>query len=75
MCFFNLAEYAYLEQNEAISTLKVLNCRRYSVQKVTKFTQENNVLNVAPSNPDGFLLRDTRVLSTYLIGLLATTPP
>jgi hypothetical protein len=49
------AEYAYLCQRELISTLKNLSCRRYSFQKLTQFSQGNNVLDFPASNTDGSL--------------------
>jgi hypothetical protein len=45
MFFFNLAEYTYLEQNEAFFTLKILICRKYSFQKPTQFLHGITVLH------------------------------
>jgi hypothetical protein len=45
MSFFNLAEYDYLEQSEPFYTSKTMICRKYSFQKLTQFSQENNVLD------------------------------
>jgi hypothetical protein len=53
-----------MEQNEPISTLKILICRKYSFQNITQFSQENNVLPVTVSNIDVFHLRDISVSST-----------
>jgi hypothetical protein len=64
MCFFNSAEYAYLQETQPISTLKLLSCRKYSSQKLIQFSQGNNVLNSPASNTRGFLSRDTFVSST-----------
>jgi hypothetical protein len=50
MCFFSSAVQAYLEQREPISTLKNPNCRKYSFQKLTPFSQGNNVLEAAAYN-------------------------
>jgi hypothetical protein len=55
MYFFNLSEQAYLEQTEPVSTLKHISCWKYSFQKLTQFSQENNVLDAPASNNDGFL--------------------
>jgi hypothetical protein len=38
MCFFNSAEYTYLEQTKLISTLKHLSCRKYSFQNYSILT-------------------------------------
>jgi hypothetical protein len=57
MCFFNLDEMAYLEQNEPFSTLKTMRSRKYCFQKVALFLQRNNVLDAAASNIDFFLER------------------
>jgi hypothetical protein len=40
--------------------------RRYFFQKLTQPSQGNNMLDVAPSNMEGFLYRDTCVSSTQL---------
>jgi hypothetical protein len=60
----NSPEQVYIKQTEPISTLKHLRCRKFSIQKLTQFSQGNNVLHAAASNPDGFLGRDTCVTST-----------
>jgi hypothetical protein len=39
--------------------LKNLRCRKYDVQKLTQFSQGNNVLDYAASNIDGILWNDT----------------
>jgi hypothetical protein len=54
MCFLNLAEGAYLEQNEPFP-LKTMNRRKYSFLKLTQFSQVNNVLHAAASKIDGFI--------------------
>jgi hypothetical protein len=46
--------------------MKTMIWRKYSFQKLTQFTQGNNVLDAAASNTDGFVLRDTYVSSTQL---------
>jgi hypothetical protein len=48
------------------SPLKTLNGRRYSIKKLIQSSQGNNVLDVPPSDIDGFLLRHTYVSSTQL---------
>jgi hypothetical protein len=65
-CVPHLAEFAYLEQTEPISTFKILSCRKYSFQKLTQFSQGNNVLENPASNTDGFLSRHTCISSTQL---------
>jgi hypothetical protein len=65
--FFNLAEQAYLEQNKPFSTLKILLCWKYSFQKLTQFSQGNNVLDAPASSSLGFLWELTCVSSTQLI--------
>jgi hypothetical protein len=71
MVFFNrymhslyLPEQAYLEQTEAISTLKSMIARKSSFQKLTQFSQANNVLDAEVSNINGFLGRGTWVSSS-----------
>jgi 23S rRNA U2552 (ribose-2'-O)-methylase RlmE/FtsJ len=58
MCFFNLTEEAYLEQNESFYTLITMICRKYSFQKVTQFSQVNNVLSDTAPNTHGIISRD-----------------
>jgi hypothetical protein len=58
MCFFNSAEYTFLEQIEPISTLKHPSGSLDSLQKLTQYLQGNNVPDVTASNTDGFLSRD-----------------
>jgi hypothetical protein len=50
MCFFSSALQAYLERKEPISNLKNPNCRKYSFQQLTPFSQGNNVLEAAAYN-------------------------
>jgi hypothetical protein len=64
--FPHLSQHTYLEQNDPISTLKTEICRKSSFQKLTLFSQGNNALDVAASNIDDFLWRDTCVFSTQL---------
>jgi hypothetical protein len=66
MCFFNLAEQAYLDQTQPSCTFKNLHCRKNSFQNITQFSQENIVQDATAFNADGFLLRDICVSSTYL---------
>jgi hypothetical protein len=68
MCFFNSAEQEYLdlEQNEHFSPLDSLTDRKHSFQKVTQFSEGNNVLCSPSCNAAGFLLRVTRVSSAQL---------
>jgi hypothetical protein len=54
MCSFNLAEKAYVEQTELISSLKTMTDRKYSFQKLIQFSHRNNMLEAAASNIDGF---------------------
>jgi hypothetical protein len=62
MCFFNLGEKIYLEQNVFFSPLKALICRQFTSHKQTLFSQGNNVIDVLASKVDGFLSRYTCVL-------------
>jgi hypothetical protein len=55
-----------MEQRQPVSTLKSLSCRKYSFQKLTQFSEGNNVLDAPASNTNGFLLRDASVSSTQL---------
>jgi hypothetical protein len=66
MYLVNSPEYAYLEQNEPFSTLKVMICRKYSFQKLPQFSQENNVLDAPPLNTDGVHSGDTCISSTWV---------
>jgi hypothetical protein len=59
MCFFNLAEQAYLEQNVCFSTLKTLKGRLYSFQKLTQLSQGDKVVDTPASNLDGFNWTDS----------------
>jgi hypothetical protein len=54
MYFFNSAEYSSLEKNESFTILKTLIGRQYSFQKLTQFSQGNNVLHAAASNKYAF---------------------
>jgi hypothetical protein len=45
MYFHNSAAYAYLEQREWISTLKIVSCGKYSFHKLPQISQVNNVLD------------------------------
>jgi hypothetical protein len=47
-CVSSKHEWAYLEENEPISTLKILSCRMYSFQKLRQFSHEKNVLRCLP---------------------------
>jgi hypothetical protein len=37
MCFFTLAELAYLEQNDPFSSMKIMICGKISFKKLTQF--------------------------------------
>jgi hypothetical protein len=62
----NSPEEPYLEQNDPLSTLKTVNRKNFSFQKLTLFSQGSNVLDAAASNIDGFLWREREVSSTPL---------
>jgi hypothetical protein len=64
--FFNSAKEANLEQTAPISTLKHLSCKKYSFQKLTQFSKENNALGDPATNIDGFVWRDMCVSSITL---------
>jgi hypothetical protein len=55
MCFFNSDEKAYLEQREAISTLKYFRCRKHFIQKLSQYSQGINVLEAPASITNAFL--------------------
>jgi hypothetical protein len=55
MAFFKSDEYTYWEQTDPNSTFENLSCRKDSFQKLTIFSQGNNVLYAATSNRDSFL--------------------
>jgi hypothetical protein len=56
-----------------MSTLKNLTCRKNTFQKVTQFSQINNVLDAPDSNTDGFFFsRDTCVFQLSCICLFGT---
>jgi hypothetical protein len=50
--FLQLAEQAYLEPSETFPTLKPMICRKYSCQKLSQFSQGNNVLDARASYLD-----------------------
>jgi hypothetical protein len=66
MSFFNSAVYANLEQKLPFSPLKTLIGRHYSFEKLTQYSQGNNVLDAPSSNINGFLSRDTCVSSNQV---------
>jgi hypothetical protein len=55
--FVRLSLIAYLEHNENFFALKTLIGRKYSFQKLSKFSKGNNVLDALASDTNGFLLR------------------
>jgi hypothetical protein len=55
MAFFKSDEYTYWEQTDPNSTFENLSCRKDSFQKLTIFSQGNNVLYATTSNRDSFL--------------------
>jgi hypothetical protein len=54
-----------LQQND-LSTLKTSICRKYSFQKLTEISQEDNVVDPEASFIDVILWRDTCVSSTQV---------
>jgi hypothetical protein len=66
MWSLKLAEKAFLEQTQPISTLKQLICREYSFQNLNEFSEGNNMQDAAASDIRDFLWRDTCVSSTLL---------
>jgi hypothetical protein len=65
MCFIKYAEEVFLEENEPFSKCKSLIYRKYSIQKFTDISQDNNLLDAPASMTDAFLWRATCV-STQL---------
>jgi hypothetical protein len=63
-CFFNSAVKVFLEQRDPNTILINLSCRKYSYQKLTQFSHENNVLGAPASNTGDYLLTDTCDSST-----------
>jgi hypothetical protein len=63
MCFFNAVEWAFLEQNEPLTTLITMMCRKYYFQKLTCISKEKSVLDTPASNTYSFVSRDTCVSS------------
>jgi hypothetical protein len=61
-----------LEENETFSTLKILICTKYFLQKLTHFSQGNNVLDAFASITNGFLSRDIFGKQLYCTGLCGT---
>jgi hypothetical protein len=55
LCFFNLAELAYVTENEPFFTLKTRIFRKQCYQKLTHFSISNTVLHFSFSNIQGFL--------------------
>jgi hypothetical protein len=66
MSFFNSAVKDYLDHADPLSTLKYLHFRKYSFQRLTPFSQGNNVLHAAASNIDGFHRRDKCASPSHL---------
>jgi hypothetical protein len=64
MCFFNSSEQAFLEQAKFISSMKHIIYRKYSIHKLTEFSQGNNVLDTTAYNTHGFSARDTWLFIT-----------
>jgi hypothetical protein len=64
--FLQLSSIGLFEKNEPFPTLKTTFSTKYSFQKLTQFSQGDNVLDAADSNVDGFLWRDVCVSSTQL---------
>jgi hypothetical protein len=55
-----------MENIEPISTLKSVICRKYIFQKLTQFSQGNNVLDASAPNIGVSLWRDVCVSSTQM---------
>jgi uncharacterized HAD superfamily protein len=66
MGFIKSDEYTNWEETDPNSSFKNISCRKDSFQKLTKFSQGNNVLYAATSNRDGFLWRVTCVSSSQV---------
>jgi hypothetical protein len=59
-----------VEQSEGFSPLKTLMGKQYYYQKLTQFSQGNNVLDAQPSNIEAFLSRDICVSTIQLNRLI-----
>jgi hypothetical protein len=68
-----------VEQADPLSTLKYLSFRKYSFQRLTPFSEGNNVLDAAASNIDGFHRRNKCASPTQLnrtiCSKMSTSPP
>jgi hypothetical protein len=63
--FFEISWVGLFRTNRAC-LFKNFSFWKYSIQKLTQFSELNNVLDVEASNPDSFLWTDTYVSSTQL---------
>jgi hypothetical protein len=63
---FQLTSVGLFGTKNSMSTLKNLGCRKNTFQKVTQFSQLNNVLDASDSNTDGFLFERYMCFSTQL---------
>jgi hypothetical protein len=55
--FLHLSWIGLFESNRAYFLVKHLSCRKYSLQKLSQFSQRNNVLDSTASNIEGFISR------------------
>jgi hypothetical protein len=70
--FLQLSWIVLLGANRAYVHLETQSCSKYSFQKLTQFSQENNALDATSYYTNGFLSRDICVTSTHQIGIFWT---
>jgi hypothetical protein len=70
--FLHLSSIGQFDQKEPFPTLKTMICKKNSIQKLTQFSQGNNVLDGAASNTDGFWGETHVFLQLSWIGLYGT---
>jgi hypothetical protein len=66
VCVLQLSRISLFGANRAYLTLKHLSCMKCSFEKLTQFSQGNNVLDAPASYTNVSLSRDTGVSSTQL---------
>jgi hypothetical protein len=62
--FLQVSSIGLFRTKWAFLILNTMMFRIYSCQLLTQFSVGNEVLDIAATNTDGFVLRDTRVPST-----------
>jgi hypothetical protein len=73
--FLQLSWISLFELTEPMSTLKKLSCSKYSLQKLTQFSERNNVLDAPASNTDSCLWETHVFLKLRWIGIFGEKRP